>query len=714
MFDTQNMMNGYGLNMNNPAVQGMMANNYYPGSNIPGYFVGTNQQQCYPYLTYPTLNNYDPYSVYNNMDYVPSENLTITPITKEEFEQERSFELQPIGISCADDGVPELEHMDGNVEVLTSQKLEELISMGYKGIDGWREDCANLTPEMISNHIPSNIQQPTIPDNNIDYREKFAGFNMNTCYEPDYQQPINNNTGYYPDPNSYYQPNNNVYYGNQQQYGYDPYQQQNNYYSNPYQQYNNSYNNMNYQQPQQYNNQQYYNPQYNGYGNTNMGYYPQNNNYQGYIPMVYDHDAYNQQLLQQYYANGCQPMQVRYGDTYQEYDPAFEYLYYPSTEEIRAAYDYFMSQDTGGSDMSAIFSNNPNRVSEPKRRFDEWLSQFEIPKPKSPEEMMVDIIEKSKGPHDESDEHFHEVARKMFNEGKISLAEYTSTANGGIEYVTDNGILVNRCYENQIDPQDGSYSPFGWGAYGGMSRQAMEYQKQQQEAYNQHMMATELAFNVAKRFAGVTDEDIKEHQEKQMQEFIEQQEYFKEVRKQLRYEYRVNALAESVKHGISSDQKGYISPAKQKVADHYNKVYKERHKRVKEDMTFKEFMIGGGYADILFDDMRYQNRKQMQKLVALYDDGFCKDLIHERFLFYDPKTGRAPRGLKINRNELEISLPPEIQARHYDERKEKFFGQIRAGHKHPLADVEYLAGKYAPPQAQMAVGASSPGGYLRM
>lgn len=751
MLATASCFYDYGLNMDNPAVQGLANIMSDPGSNIPGstFVVDTSSGFSYE----PPVQEMNPgYCIMNGIPYEgpkttekpvnPAEEAWVERCTVVHDDGSIEYRIPPESFSEEDlkmfevfdnpnaqskvcrsadlkDGysASEFDASTGMVRVweygpADANGVQQKVREKYYTLDEYHRLNAMEENQSYNNQQTNNCyyqnqdmnnyyQQPVYsygqmnnnyyqPNNMAGYNQNPYNQNMNYGY---YQQPMNNMG--YNQGNYYYQP--------QQNYGYDQQMMNNSYYPNIYPQ-QQPYGYDPYQQPQQ-SYGYYQQPAYNIPNNNNIGF-----------PMVYDHKAYNDSLLQQYRASGGYPMTVRSGDHYEEYNPGFEYFYYPTKQEIDAAYNYFSNSCD---DTAAFLSSDPTVVPESTRRFNEWLSQFDPPKPKTPEEQIMEFLERRNGPHDESDEHFHEMARKLYQEGKISLGTYTAVANGGFEYTTDNGVTVNR-NNCMVDNNNYSYSPFGWGNYNYMNRQSYEQYMAQQKAYEQHVDAMNLAFNVARRFNGITDQDIQIQQQQQMQEYRNQQIQNIKLQKIARQDYMQDMFAESVKNCTYSDEPGYISPTKQNAIDHFNKVYKERHKRVDPDMSFKEFMIGGGYAQILYDDIRYQNRKEVQNLINLYEDINCKDFIHNTASFYDVQTGKAPKGFRMNKNEIEISVPPELMNQGYDMRRATFFSQIQKGHKHALQDdTQYLASVYVPGMTQAIMNnriqpGVQPGAYMRM
>lgn len=386
--------------------------------------------------------------------------------------------------------------------------------------------------------------------------------------------------------------------------------------------------------------------------------------------------------------------------THTEYNPGFEYFYYPSKEERAAAFNYFQDTCPKQSELTNYYLKGNKNVGF-YQRYEEWLGQFKVPEEYDPIAELHAFSERLKNqPQQISDEHYYNTMRKMYNEGKITLAEYTSCANGGMEHITDSGYHAyadSGYYYNQAAAQQNNMNPFGWGGYYGNRQMMMQQYEEQQKHIQNQMENAALAQRVADRFNGITEQDRINAQKEYAEQYNKQAKLQRDLAvrqyNDAMYDNMINAFRQHVESGKRSDQKGYISPLKQAVLDHVDKTYDQRHKHVSENMSFEEFMIGGGYADIYFADMKYKNRKEMEKVTNIYDDFVCRTAIHESALFYDPRTGMSQKGLRLNNNEIELSMPPEMMAQKYGERRQRFFTRISQGRQAGVlpTDAEFFA-----------------------
>lgn len=317
------------------------------------------------------------------------------------------------------------------------------------------------------------------------------------------------------------------------------------------------------------------------------------------------------------------------------------------------------------------------------------------------EENAKKFVERMMGPHDESEEHFHQVMGELYRQGKVGFGSYSSLANGGLEYTTDNGVTVN-------SPK---YNPFGFGGvyhYNNQYyQQQMELQKQIESSNNQMAKMYQIFGNIDKQQMSPEEiakqEQIKKVQQEEMNNIAARRQ------RNFIYETQYDNFVNYVKnYCTSSDTPGYVSPMKQAYADHYNKVWDDRHKRVNLDMSFREFMIEGGYAAITFDEMRYQSKERAKKLIRFYDDFTARDAIHYKMPFYDPMSGTSIKGFSINDGEIHIELPPELVQQNYNDRRQVFFNKIMGPRNDGIlpTDAEFFAqqaqmAQYAPPQQFM-------------
>lgn len=472
------------------------------------------------------------------------------------------------------------------------------------------------------------------------------------------------------------------FYGNGNGYS-QPYQQQpmNNsgyYYPQPQQQYN--YNQQSYQQPM-CNNQQM----------QGMGYY--NNQSQMYGMATYQQPQYTQQGYYQPMYNNQMQYNQQYNIPQQGYYNPQQQAYQQPTYQQN--FNPYVQQTDPYAELAAHYGYpNPNdreAICEQGRKAEAMLQAAMYPQQNNNgwNQHSTDPFPDYSNPKDIEETHFYETVAKMYNEGKVSKGTFAAVANAGIEHITDSGATVY------------AYKPFGFGSYGYYNpQQYYEQQQKEQELYNNNLAAFAIAAKVVNKFYGKSDEEIQQEQQIQYEQQVT---LYNRQMNQLMYETDYNMFVAQIKSGITSDSKDYVSPLKAKICEHYDKVWNEREKVASHDMSFDEFMNGGGYAKIVFGDIKYENKKQMDKLVNLYDDVMSRNIIHQYSPFYDPVTGTSMKGVRINKNEIEISLPPELLKERYNERKEVFFNEIgHAKHSADLpTDAEFFA-KLAMQQQQLS------------
>lgn len=272
----------------------------------------------------------------------------------------------------------------------------------------------------------------------------------------------------------------------------------------------------------------------------------------------------------------------------------------------------------------------------------------------------------------------YNTMKQMYLNGAIGVGQYAAMANGGIEHTTPNGTVVFQQY--QPSP---IYSPYGY-SY----QQNMQYYQHQQELYTNNAEAFSIAARVVNRFFGINEAEsarIAEHQQK-YEESLQRR-----LQEEAIVEMQNTAFADAMKKSFYSDQKGYMSPEKKKIIEHYNKVWERRHKHIPEDYTMYDLQYNGLYAEIIFDDMRYYEKERMKNLVMLYDDMTTRNTIAGASPFYNPFTGTSMRGFKINKNEITITVPPEIAAERYKERREIFLDSTYRNYDVNIPDdVSYM------------------------
>lgn len=579
--------------------------------------------------------------------------------------------------------------------------------------------------------------QPEMSNNGYIQNQQVNQMNYGYQYGEYYTQPQQQ---VYTNPYAYQQqnPQMNGYYSNQPQMQ----QYTNQMYANQYQQqvaYNNPQMGYYYQQPQQYNNQVYANPyayqqqpvynqqmayyqqpqqqsyNYNpsmaqqiSYANNNqqMGYYnnPQQTNNMGYYyqqqpqMMQQNNVPLNSQgkpKIQLYYSNGrCYNMDGSDGQFLMDelgmqinanpYAFDRKLLRAEHRNRERAFIDYIREKDPESVFIRSDYDDDyylVNPTPDPTKPGFEWdiVDQMRVMSEKTP---MSSIASQK----EITDDHYYNAMQQMHNEGLISLNRYAANANAGLEHINENGYHA--------------YAPNGFRAFGFGGNRAgyyNPYAAQQQEMQDNHNKAMTRAFKVMQRGLGITDEEVQAADDRAQKQAVAD---FYKQEFQRATEMQQNAFTNFIKQGKQSDEKDYISPEKYKYMKHYNQVFEERHKHIDPDMSFYDFMCNGGYADIYFADIKYQNKQKMDNLVRVYDDMFCRNGINQFAAFYDAFNATSPKGVSIKDGELHIEVPPEIAARHYSDRREEFFTKIFNRQNAAIlpTDAEFFATQYSAPQ----------------
>lgn len=517
-----------------------------------------------------------------------------------------------------------------------------------------------------------------------------------------YQQQNPQMYGYYNNQPQMQQYSNQMFVNQyqQQQATYNTNPQMGYYYQQPQQQYNNQI----YSNPYAYQQQSYnYNPnmaQQISYANNNpqqmnnMGYYsqqqsqmqPQNN-----VPL----NSKGKPKIQLYYSNGrCYNMDGSDGQFLMDElgmqinaNPhAFDrkLLRAEHRNRERAFIDYIREKDPESVFIRSDYDDDyilVNPTPDPTKPGFEWdiVDQMRVMSEKSP-------VSSIASQQDITDDHYYNAMQQMYKEGLISFNRFSANANAGLEHINDNGYHA--------------YAPNGFRAFGFGGNTVgyyNPYASQQQEMHDNHNKAMAKAFKVMQRGLGITDEEVKAADERAQKQATA--DYYKREF-QRATEMQQNAFTNFIKQGKQSDAKDYISPEKYKYMKHYNSVFDARHKHVDPDMSFHDFMCNGGYADIYFADIKYQNKLKMDNLVRVYDDMFCRNGINQFAAFYDAFNATSPKGVTIKDGELHIEVPPEIAARHYSDRREEFFTRI-FNRQNPAilpTDAEFFATQYSAPQ----------------
>lgn len=284
----------------------------------------------------------------------------------------------------------------------------------------------------------------------------------------------------------------------------------------------------------------------------------------------------------------------------------------------------------------------------------------------------------------------YEKLKQMYVEGKITPAQYAGFANAGIEHTTAAGTHV------YAQPQQPQYSGWGGVTFGFNTQEYIQRQKAAQEAAEQNRLAFELCCKINNNYFGITEQEAEETHSKRV---AYEQSLNERKRQEAEIEYTYDMFAEQFKGAVYSDQKGYMSPAKEQAYKQFNSVWDDRHKNFNEHYTLTDLMKKGVYADIVFGDMQYAMDRHRHNLVRMYDEIFVKNSISTLAPFYNPNGGGfSYKGFKINKNELEISVPPELIKQDYQNRRETFFNTVYNNRTDNLpADEEYLRKRYSNP-----------------
>ncbi len=285
----------------------------------------------------------------------------------------------------------------------------------------------------------------------------------------------------------------------------------------------------------------------------------------------------------------------------------------------------------------------------------------------------------------------YDKLKQMYVEGKITPAQYAAYANAGIEHTTPAGTHV---YANQYQQQ---YSGWGGVSFGFNTQEYIQRQKEAQELAYQNQLAFELCCQINNRYFGITEQEAGENNAKRVAYEMSLNE---RKRQEAEIEYNYDMFAEQFKGAVYSDQKGYMSPAKEQAYKQFNAIWDDRHKNFSEHYTLKDLVDKGVYADIIFGDMQYAMDRHRHNLVRMYDEIFVKNSISSLAPFYNPNDGGfSYKGTKINKNELEIEVPPALIKQDYQNRREQFFNTVYNNRIDNLpADEEYLRKRYSNPE----------------
>ena len=204
------------------------------------------------------------------------------------------------------------------------------------------------------------------------------------------------------------------------------------------------------------------------------------------------------------------------------------------------------------------------------------------------------------------------------------------------------------------------------------------------------------AAGINNKFFGIDNQDAAKNQ-------IAKEQYERSLNERRRQEAEIeltyDLFAEQFKGAVYSDEKGYLSPRKEEAWRQFNTVWEDRHKNIPNNYTFKDFMENGVYGDIIMNDMQYEMDRRKHNLVRMYDEIFVKNNINQLSPFYDPIGDYSLKGFKINKNELEIEVPPELVKQDYQNRKNKFFNTVFNNKTDNIpSDTAYLNDRYSNPK----------------
>ena len=279
--------------------------------------------------------------------------------------------------------------------------------------------------------------------------------------------------------------------------------------------------------------------------------------------------------------------------------------------------------------------------------------------------------------------------QQMYQAGRIGIGEFATYANAGLEYTTEAGTTLF------ARPTQTTYDAWGSPMFGYTDQEYIRRQQEQQKLAEENCKAFELARRVHRRYMGIDEE---EYAKETVQKAQYEQSVVTRLMQEAELEYAYDSFVAPLKDAVYSDQKEYLSPIKENVLRHFNKVWDEKHKSFDPDHSFNDFMNSGVYADIVIDDLCYQDKKRKQNLVRLYDDLFARNTISNFAPFYDPRTATSYKGFKINKNEVEISVPPALVQQEYQQRKKVFFDTIMNNNRDNVPDTnDYLDKRYATP-----------------
>jgi hypothetical protein len=259
-----------------------------------------------------------------------------------------------------------------------------------------------------------------------------------------------------------------------------------------------------------------------------------------------------------------------------------------------------------------------------------------------------------------------QVYNEAYKAGKMSLSEYCTYNNGGIS-------TNQQPNYNTYPGYDDWYRMPSWFA------NQQEQQRKMQEEYENQQTQWRILRNVSNRQSGIKEMSAQDYQDQ-----LQYEQKLAAYRYQCELEDAQNdRLVSFVKSMPCSTQKGYISPFKEMVVTQWNKTYKERHAVTGDDYDIYQFFNEGIADQFILANMQHESDERGKDLARLYNDAQCRMYLHQQNPSYDAYSGigAIPKGWKINANDIEVELPPELKQSEYVKRRDKFFNAIFANNK---------------------------------
>lgn len=265
----------------------------------------------------------------------------------------------------------------------------------------------------------------------------------------------------------------------------------------------------------------------------------------------------------------------------------------------------------------------------------------------------------------------NQVFANAYNNGQMKLSEFVS-------YTDPQEIYAYNQPVHQQYPMD------AWGYQMNSYQSYIQQQQQAQQMYEQQLEVIKLGYKVAARATGNTV-PFDEFYNKTLEYNQKMQTYRHQVAmKEMEYQH----LDSIIERCDRSDRKGYISPGKQAIIDHMNKVYAARHEGIPDDYGLNEFLNEGIGTQIAFNTMKLEQKKRERELFRLFDDMSCRNAISHLSPAYDPISGLSVKGFKINKSDIDITLDPAIEQREYSKRRQAFIDSIMKDKRDNLASMD--------------------------